>query len=256
MPKKIAKKAHDKISFLIESAAELRNLYFKETTIDKGRRVWKLSAGTSISTEIAAIGNDTAMACIATPIVSMGDYEIHMPTNIKIESDIETISEWITPAIVKSLERADSLLEILTSVPDVIKSSGYGGRIKSLQPIQRGNDLFFPFLIAEQYGNKTFLTEICIGIYEHDFVCSFKTKLDGAKRYLLEKNMAQTTDSMQILESIIDSIDYSRTQYNITKDIIVSQAYAALLDDPGAYDGKVVLFIPKAKIATNDPSDK
>lgn len=257
MAKRPAKTSNDKLSFLVESAASLRNLYLKEVSVDQGRRVWKLTAGASISTEIAALGSNSSMVCVATPIVSMGEYEIYMPTAIKIEAGIDIISEWITPAIVDSLERADTLLEILTSLGEAVKATGYTGKLKSLPPVQKNNELFFPVLISEQHGGKMFTTEICIGVHKRDFSCSMKTKVMNAKESLIEKDVAMSSNTAEILEAVADAIDISREQYSIVKkEVAVSEAYATLLNDPLAYDGRVVIMVPRQKMASKPAQDK
>lgn len=250
MRKRSAKTPRDSLAVVIESAAALRNLSLEEVTDVPGKRAWKLTAGSQIATEISAWGDELDMTCMATPIVFREGYAVYMPSDIKIESDESSITEWMTQAIVISLERADALLEILNGIGDAIRATGYRGKIKELAPTQRKNDLTFSFMVAETRNDRVFSTEIGVGVHESGFSCRYRMRMLGHNggMPIFERELIKTRDPGTVLESIGTAMGGSREAYEeASQRPQLSEAYQRLLRDPRAFDGKVLLMVPRAK---------
>jgi hypothetical protein len=258
MRKKSVKAQKDGLAFLVESAAALRNLTLKENTDVPGKRAWKLAAGSTIATEITSWGDDL-LTCVATPIVMMPDYEIFLPSDIRIEADAGSVAEWITPAIVTSLERADALLEILSGIGDALKAAKYSGKVKSMSPSQKRNELHFPYMIAEYSNDSVFTTEITVCVHDDAFACKAKTRVMGRNGGLpiFEMEVARSPDATVVLDAVATAIELSRESYKkVVAKPPVSEAYKRLTSDPGAYGGKVVLLVPRVKSEKGRAPDK
>lgn len=234
---------------IIERVASSRNFRFEENS-DDGRFCWKLMSGSQIGVEIVAWGEKKSITMTATPMLVFDEYEIFLPSTATIKADIGAISDWVTTAIIGSLERSDQCLEIVNGTVEAFEAAGCKGVIRALPIIVFTNEIQFPFLLTERDPDSglEFQVEVTAICNEAGFVSKGRSwTLEGGKPKisLMDKEIIRTSDSAKVLASFVKAINEAR---RLAKKKRPEQTpYEILLNNPRAFGDNVLIFRKSCK---------
>lgn len=251
---KVASKECTTLSAVIEHIATSRNIRVEEID-ENGKFAWKLMSGSQIGTEIVFWNEKKRVTCVVTPLLVFEEYEIYLPTCFKIESDIISVSDWLTSAIVGSLEKSDQLLEIIHGATDAFHSAGYTGKIQP-KPINIfPKEIEFPFLLTEtSKSDEDYCIEITSTVLEAGFSCKVKSWTLLSEQIILEKELVRSNDSSKILSYFVKAIQETRKILNKKKPELT--VYEYLLKHPKAFGDNILIYKKRPKAVENNATDK
>lgn len=245
--KRPIKPRYNDIDRAIESLSLNSNIVVKLVSFDNNSRIWRIASGSSVSVEITIVEIDDKITTLVTPIAFMGDYEIFMPSDLTFTGDIGSFLTKMETFIVLGIDRADTLLEVLSSIRGLL-SKEYSGKMREMPPSQNNDKLYFTYAMAEDYLDQLFLTEITLIAEECGFSLIVKSKGVNDKTFNMDLCVISCSRSCkEIIDATLLSIERARESYSISANAQTSDAYRMLKRDPNAFDGKVVLFTPRQK---------
>jgi hypothetical protein len=251
---KVASKECTTLSAVIESIASSRNIRVEEIN-ENGKFAWKLMSGSQIGTEIIFWNEKKKVTCVVTPLLVFDEYEIYLPTSFKIESDITSVSDWLTSAIIGSLEKSDQLLEIVHGATDAFHAAGYSGEVQPRPVNVFTKEIQFPFLLNEiSKNNEDYCIEITGVVLETCFSCRVKSWTTVNERIILEKELVRSNDSSKILSYFVKAIQETRKILNKKKPELT--VYEYLLKHPKAFGDNILIYKKRPKAMETDATDK
>lgn len=251
---KVASKECTTLSAVIESIATSRNIRVEEID-ENGKFAWKLMSGSQIGTEIVFWNEKKKVTCIVTPLLIFDEYEIYLPTSFRMESDIISVSDWLTSAIVGSLEKSDQLLEIIHGAGEAFQAAGYTGKVKPGTINVFSKEIQFPFLLDETSKNdEDYCIEVTGVVLETGFSCRVKSWTLLNERIILEKELVRSNDSSKILSYFVKAIQETRKILNKKKPELT--VYEYLLKHPKAFGDNILIYKKRPKAVESNATDK